>query len=187
MSRKLKIFIIAFTVIITLIYLANSAVVVKILYPLEYRTVILRESKRNSIDPSLVTAIIFEESRFKPDATSKAGAIGLMQLMPSTAKWAAARIGYKKISEEELYKPDVNIKIGTWYLRYLFDKYKREDLVIAAYNSGHQNVDKWMKDQGAEKDSEGKLKIAFKETRNFVSKVERTKEIYRRTYGKVLF
>lgn len=184
---KLKIFIIAVSIIVSMIYLVSSSFVVKMLYPLEYKTLIVEESDKYNIDPVLVSSIIYEESKFKADAKSKAGAIGLMQLMPSTAQWAAKKMGYGRMTEERLFDAKINIKIGIWYLNYLFEKYQREDLVIAAYNSGHQNVDKWMKQQGILKNDNKKLKIVFGETRDFVRRVQETRKTYEKVYGELFY
>jgi len=129
------------------------------------------------IDPALLAAVIEQESKFRADAKSSAGAIGLMQLLPDTAKEIAIHTGGSKFVLSDLDDPEINIRYGAWYLHHLMQKYGDEDLALAAYNAGQQNVDRWR--------AEGKG-IEFPETRAYVDKVERLKGIYRRAYAKEL-
>ena len=118
--------------------------------------------------------MIEQESKFNADAKSSAGAIGLMQLQPTTAKGIAIRTGGSKFVLSDLYDPEINVRYGAWYLHHLMAKYADERLALAAYNAGQQNVDDW---RAA---GEG---IQFSETRAYVDKVERLKKIYRRAYA----
>ena len=129
------------------------------------------------IDPALLAAVIEQESKFRADAKSSAGAIGLMQLLPDTAKGIAIHTGGSKFVLSDLYNPEINIRDGAWYLHHLMQRYGDEKTALAAYNAGQQNVDEWR--------AEGKG-IEFPETRAYVDKVERLKGIYRRTYAKEL-
>lgn len=129
------------------------------------------------IDPALLAAVIEQESKFRADAKSSAGAIGLMQLLPDTAKGIAIHTGGSKFVLSDLYNPEINIRYGAWYLHHLMQRYGDEKTALAAYNAGQQNVDRWR--------AEGKG-IEFPETRAYVDKVERLKGIYRRTYAKEL-
>ena len=105
---------------------------------------------------------------------SSSGAIGLMQLRPDTAKGIAIRTGGSRFQVSDLYNPEINVRYGSWYLRHLLDKYDDERTALAAYNAGQHNVDEWLA-QGSG--------IRFAETRAYVSRVERLKDIYRRAYG----
>jgi soluble lytic murein transglycosylase len=125
----------------------------------------------------LLAAVIDEESKFRADAKSSAGAIGLMQLLPATAKGIAIHTGGSKFVVSDLYNPEINVRYGAWYLHHLLQKYGDERLALAAYNAGQQNVDTWR--------AEGKG-FQFPETRAYVAKVERLKGIYRRTYSREL-
>jgi soluble lytic murein transglycosylase len=125
----------------------------------------------------LLAAVIDEESKFRADAKSSAGAVGLMQLLPATAKGIAIHTGGSKFVTSDLYDPEINVRYGAWYLHHLLQKYGDERLALAAYNAGQQNVDTWR--------AEGK-DIQFPETRAYVDKVERLKGIYRRTYAREL-
>jgi soluble lytic murein transglycosylase len=129
------------------------------------------------IDPTLLAAVIEQESKFRADAKSSAGAIGLMQLLPDTAKGIAIHTGGSKFVLSDLYNPEINIRYGAWYLHHLMQRYGDEKTALAAYNAGQQNVDRWR--------AEGKG-IEFPETRAYVDKVERLKGIYRRAYAKEL-
>jgi soluble lytic murein transglycosylase len=129
------------------------------------------------IDPALLAAVIEQESKFRADAKSSAGAIGLMQLLPDTAKGIAIHTGGSKFVLSDLYDPEINVRYGAWYLHHLMLRYGDEKTALAAYNAGQQNVDRWR--------AEGKG-IEFPETRAYVDKVERLKGIYRRAYAKEL-
>jgi soluble lytic murein transglycosylase len=134
-------------------------------------------SANYDIDPALLAAVIEQESKFRADAKSSAGAIGLMQLLPDTAKGIAIHTGGSKFVLSDLYNPEINIRYGAWYLHHLMQRYGDEKTALAAYNAGQQNVDRWR--------AEGKG-IEFPETRAYVDKVERLKGIYRRAYAKEL-
>lgn len=169
-----------------ILYLFGILIVPRIIYPLEYSSVIIKESKNFGLDPIFVAAVIFEESKFNEKAESKAGAIGLMQIMPETAEWIAKNLNIGNFNVSFLRIPKTNIKFGCWYLRFLSDKYEREDLILAAYNAGHQNVDRWLKQESITKEYAGDIKIGYGETKHYVKKVKNTKEIYRKLYGHIL-
>jgi len=143
-------------------------------YPLQYADIVRGHAHNYDLDPALLAAVIEEESKFHADARSSAGAIGLMQLQPATAKGIAVRTGGTKFVLSDLYDPEINVRYGAWYLHHLFLKYGDERLALAAYNAGQENVDRW---RAA---GEG---VQFPETRAYIDKVERLKGIYRRAYG----
>jgi soluble lytic murein transglycosylase len=142
-------------------------------YPLRYADIVRGHAHNYDLNPALLAAVIEEESKFRADAKSSAGAIGLMQLQPATAKGIAIRTGGTKFVLSDLYNPELNVRYGAWYLHHLLLKYGDERLALAAYNAGQQNVDRW-RAQG-----EG---VQFPETRAYIDKVERLKDIYRRAY-----
>jgi soluble lytic murein transglycosylase len=151
----------------------------RVYYPLEYSAQIRKAADRYGVDPYLVTAVVFEESRFDPAVRSKVGAVGLMQVMPETGKWVALKQG-RSFSQADLVKPDVNVDMGTWYLSFLLKKYGKVDLALAAYNGGLMNVDRWMSSgQAAETTVR---QIPYKETRDFVVKVKKSRSVYRELY-----
>jgi len=143
-------------------------------YPLRYEQVVRGHAHNYRLEPSLLAAVIYQESKFQADVKSSSGAIGLMQLLPATAKGIAVHTGGSKFVVSDLYNPELNIRYGSWYLRHLLDKYHDERTALAAYNAGQQNVDEWLQ-QG-----EG---IQFSETRAYVDRIEWLKKIYRRAYG----
>jgi soluble lytic murein transglycosylase len=133
---------------------------------------------QDRLDPALLAAVIEAESKFNSDARSDAGAVGLMQLTPSTAKGIAQYTGGSRFRVSDLTNPDINIRYGAWYLGHLLDRYHRDErLALAAYNAGEENVDRWQREH---------VGIQFGETRDYVAKVERLKKIYRRAYAKQL-
>jgi soluble lytic murein transglycosylase len=149
----------------------------RIWYPLRYASIVRGHAENYDLDAALLAAVIEQESKFRADAKSSAGAIGLMQLQPATAKGIALRTGGSKFVLADLYDPELNVRYGAWYLHHLMQKYRDERLALAAYNAGQLNVDRWRR---AGQD------IQFPETRAYVDKVERLKGIYRRAYPKEL-
>lgn len=182
MARQRKILLLFLVIILLVLYGISSSIVARLIYPLEYRTLIVTESEKFKLDPALVAAVIFEESKFNEFAESRSGALGLMQLMPETAQWAAKNIKMSSVDNNDLYNPDINVRLGCWYLRFLLNKYEREDLALAAYNSGHQNVDKWMKQKDITKYHRGEIIIGYGETRHYVKNVKGSKDLYRKLY-----
>jgi soluble lytic murein transglycosylase len=145
----------------------------RLLYPLEYEQIIRGHARNYELEPELLAAVIYQESRFRADAESDSGAIGLMQLLPGTAKGIAKRTGGSRFVVSDLLDPELNVRYGSWYLRHLLDKYDDETLALAAYNAGQRNVDRWRRDGGG---------IRFIETRHYVDRVQELKSIYARAY-----
>jgi soluble lytic murein transglycosylase len=141
----------------------------RIRYPLRYSEYVRVHARQNGIDPALLAAVIYQESKFDAGAESRSGAIGLMQLTPATAHGIAVRTGGSRFQTTDLLNPEINIRYGAWYLANLFHKYGNERLVLAAYNAGQGNVDRWR--------AQGKA-IAFAETRAYVDRVEHLKHVY---------
>lgn len=146
-------------------------------YPLRYEQIVRGHADNYSLDPALLAAVIYQESKFKANARSTSGAIGLMQLLPDTAKGIALHTGGSAFRVDDLYDPEINVRYGAWYLRHLLRKYRDERSALAAYNAGQDNVDRWRRN-GQE--------IQFSETRAYVDRVEELKEIYRNAYGSEL-
>jgi soluble lytic murein transglycosylase len=143
-------------------------------YPLSYEHVIRGHAENYDLDPALLAAVIYRESKFDADARSSSGAIGLMQLLPDTAKGIAVHTGGEKFVVEDLYDPEINVRYGSFYLRRLLRKYDDERLALAAYNAGQANVDEWL--------AEGKG-IQFPETLQYVDEVLELRDVYARAYG----
>lgn len=152
------------------------------LLPLEYAAIIREQARAKGLDPALVAAVIYEESKFR-DRTSHAGARGLMQITPQTALFVAERSGGQSFVLSDLSRPDINIAYGCWYLRYLLDRYRGNvTLAVAAYNAGHSNVDRWVARAGGAAAFDPRSDIPFHETREYVADVARRREQYRRLY-----
>jgi soluble lytic murein transglycosylase len=146
-------------------------------YPLSYEQIVRGHARNYDLEPALLAAVIYQESKFDAEAKSDAGAIGLMQLQPETAKGIALRTGGSRFRVEDLTNPEINVRYGSWYLRHLLDKYGDEELALAAFNAGQGNVDSWRR--------QGKG-IAFAETRHYVARVKELKAIYRDAYASEL-
>jgi soluble lytic murein transglycosylase len=147
--------------------------------PLRHEDIIRQQAADKDLDPSLIAAVIYAESHFR-DQTSHAGARGLMQITPDTAHEIAHRSGGTAFEEADLATPQVNIAYGSWYLRWLLDRYgENETLAVAAYNAGTGNVDKWIARDPAIRPSA----IPFPETRAYVVKVLDARKDYRRRYA----
>ena len=146
----------------------------RVRYPMKYEQIVRGHARNYELDPALLAAVIYQESKFRSDAKSSSGAIGLMQLQPETAKGIAIRTGGSRFQTSDLYNPEINVRYGSWYLRHLLDKYEDERTALAAYNAGQRNVDEW-RAQGKE--------IQFSETREYVDRVEHLKGVYARAYG----
>jgi len=115
-------------------------------FPLRYQDNIKNWCRQYNEDPFLVAAIAMQESGFNPKAVSPVGALGLMQIMPGTAKGIASGVGYPNFSTDKLYDPDVSIQFGTWYIHVLKEKYGGNvTAALAAYNAGSGNADKWLR------------------------------------------
>ena len=146
-------------------------------YPLAYETIIRGHAKNYRLEPELLAAVIYLESKFDAEARSEAGALGLMQLQPETARGIAVRTGGSRFRVGDLYDPELNVRYGSWYLRHLLDKYDDERLALAAYNAGQTNVDAWRRAGGG---------IRFAETRRYVTRVRELRVVYRRAYASEL-
>jgi len=148
------------------------------LAPVRYQSEIIKYSEKFALEKELLTALIYVESRFDKYSKSPKGAVGLMQLMPSTANWIADQLGYNNFKLADLDDPELNIKFGSWYFSYLYQKFDKDLIItIAAYNAGENNVRKWINNGW-----EGNMKqeLPFLETDNFVRRVISTRKYYKR-------
>jgi len=156
---------------------AQPAWYLRIRYPLRYSNIVDGHARHYDLDPALLAAVIYRESKFDANAKSSSGAIGLMQLLPSTAQGIATRTGGSRFVVSDLYDPEINIRYGAWYLRRLLTKYGSERLALAAYNAGQENVDRWQASGGG---------IRFPETQQYVDDVLHLRDLYAKAYGKEL-
>ena len=151
----------------------------RIRYPLHYSEYVRVHARENRLDPALLAAVIYQESKFNAGAHSSSGAIGLMQLTPDTAHGIAVRTGGSRFHTGDLLDPEINIRYGAWYLGHLEEKYGNERLALAAYNAGQGNVDRWL--------ASARRAIAFPETRAYVDRIEHLKSIYRDVWRASLY
>ena len=163
--------------------------VAKDVFPLKYENYIFKYAKEYESDPYLIMGIIRTESSFVPEAVSGAGAIGLMQIMDDiesqTGSFIAEKLGVIDYTKDKLYDPEINIKFGIWYFNWLsmqFDGNLKN--VLAAYNAGIGNVQKWLADERYSSDGRNLDKIPYKETENFINRVKLYRDIYSILYGK---
>ena len=158
----------------------------EITLPLRHEDIIRQQARDKRLDPSLIAAVIYQESKFR-DQTSHAGARGLMQITPATAEFIAKRSGGVRFSQEDLATPQINISYGSYYLRYLLDRYDgNTELALAAYNAGETNVDRWVREAGGRDAFDRTDDIPFPETRHYVENVFDLRSDYRRKYAREL-
>lgn len=153
------------------------------MYPITYLQTVIDSANEYNLDPYLVFGVIKTESAFNPDARSHQDAIGLMQITMPTGKWIAEKMKITNFEEKDLYDPQTNIKMGCWYLNNLKNEFNEDTiLTLAAYNAGRGNVNKWLKDEKYSKDGKKLKNIPYKETDEYVKKVQVTAEMYRKLY-----
>jgi soluble lytic murein transglycosylase len=143
-------------------------------YPLEYEHIVRGHAENYELDAALLAAVIFRESKFDPEARSSEGALGLMQILPDTARGIALYTGGSRFRVDDLLDPEINVRYGSFYLRRLLRKYGDERLALAAYNAGQANVDGWLSGGGG---------IRFAETREYVDDVLAARDVYARAYA----
>lgn len=158
----------------------------EITLPLKHDDIIRQQAADKGLDPALIAAVIYEESRFR-DQTSHAGARGLMQITPDTADFIADHSGGYRFKQSDLATAQINISYGSYYLRYLIDHYGgSETLAVAAYNAGLGNVDRWVAKAGGASAFKSAEHIPFPETRAYVENVLERRGEYRDNYASEL-
>ena len=161
-------------------------VVREIALPLSHEDIIRQQAADKNLDPSLLAAVIYAESRFR-DATSHAGARGLMQITPETARYIAHLSGGTQFEQGDLATPQINISYGAYYLRYLLKRYGGNTvLALAAYNGGEGNVDRWITEASISERAFVIDEIPFAETREYVDRVLDARAEYRDKYSREL-
>lgn len=187
MKRLLK-FLITLLILASIIFILFKVIkiddiIMKKLYPLKYSEYVEKYAEEYNMDKYMVYAIIKAESNFNENAKSSSDAIGLMQIMETTAIETARKMDLE-VTEEDLFKPDLNINIGLKYFTYLLNQYDNNyPLAIIAYNAGMGNVDAWIKDGTIKEDGTDIENVPFKETNNYVRKILRDYEIYKGLYN----
>ena len=154
----------------------------KALYPLPYEGSLRRESGKNDLDPMVVAGLIRQESTFQADIVSHANAVGLMQLLPKTAK-IMAKQKRLKYAKTKLFDPEFNIELGTYYFKGLVNLTGAPEYALAAYNAGEDRIALWKSERSYEEIPELVESIPFSETRDYVQIVLRNAALYRMIYG----
>lgn len=169
-------------IIILLAVFAGREILYNVSYPIAYQDYIVKYSNEYDIDPYLLTAIIKTESSFDRNAASHKGAIGLMQLTESTAQWVAESMGDEDFDVNDLYDPEINIKMGSWYLDNIRKEFAATELVLAAYNAGRGNVASWIDSALISEDGSDLSNIPYEETEKYIQKVLVSREVYKMLY-----
>jgi soluble lytic murein transglycosylase len=153
-------------------------------FPLPYRESLERYASLHSIDVSVLAGLIRQESEFDPKAVSRANAYGLTQVLPSTGRELSRRAGMPSFSPAMLFEPEINLRLGTLYLKSLLDQHDGAwETTLASYNAGKSRVNRWLTWAEYREPAEFIENIPFTETREYVQAVLRNADIYRRLYG----
>ena len=180
LRKKLLVVVLLFFIFLLL----QSSIVWKWMFPVKYEDEIMHHSQEHRIDPYFMMAIIRVESKFDPERTSKKGAIGLMQIMPETAKWAAQTSGIDYQNDNQLWETNTNLALGAWYISYLHGLFNGNMLAVAAaYNAGQNKVVQWMEEGVWTGDEKGIENIPYGETRHYIQKVTYYHKQYNKIYG----
>lgn len=171
-KKRRRVVLLLFLVIVGLLFI-QSEWLGRTIYPIYYKDEIKRNAELYKLDPLLVASVIRVESNYKPEAISPKGAIGIMQVMPDTAKWILAHEDFDSITVDDVgRKPDAGIRIGTWYIQDLLRQFDGNLVVtLAAYNAGPGNVRQWLKERKWDGTESTISDIPFGETRHYVQKV----------------
>ena len=167
--------------VLTVIFIGTLSIL-KILYPIKYGNFVEFYASENNLSESFVYAVIECESGYDEKAVSYADARGLMQLTPDTFKWLQRKRG-EKLGEEMLFDAQTNIKYGCYFYGILFEIYGNERTALAAYHAGMGNVKKWLKDERYSRDGKTLYDIPFENTKKYVNKVIKTRNIYSKLYN----
>ena len=152
-------------------------------YPLGYWSVVKPAADSMGVDAHLIAAVIREESRYNPSVTSWAGAVGLMQVMPATARRLKDAAGVSVRDNADLQDPGRNIALGTYYLAQLIREFREIPLALAAYNAGENLLKKWLGQYASDDMAAFVEHIPYSETRRYVKKVMKSYWQYRTLYG----
>lgn len=174
---------ILFLLIVLLICIGAKYGFKKYIFPYEHKAYVDKYSSEYNLDPLLVLSIMKTESGFNEKSESNKGAKGLMQIMDSTGTWISEEVGIYFFYPNMLYEPELNIRFGCWYLNNLREEFVDLDLILAAYNAGSGNVNKWLVNEEYSKDGKSLSYIPFNETRKYVDKVKVNYSIYKYLYN----
>lgn len=182
--RKVIVRVVVFLLVAYIIVYGSSTVLKEVVFPYEYKNYVDKYSEIYDVDPLMILSVMKAESNFNPNAQSKKDAMGLMQITKTTGAWIAEQQGILDFNTDLLLDPEVNIRFGSWYLDNLYTQFEDWDLVIASYNAGRGNVDKWLNNPENSKDGKVLHYIPFNETDKYLKKVKAYYNIYSTFYGK---
>ncbi len=155
----------------------------RLIYPLKYKNIIIVNAEEYDIDPALVAAMIFVESKYISSAQSHRGAMGLMQIMPDTGVWIAEQLAISDFNEDKLLDPMINIMFGCWYINSLMQQFNKELIVVlAAYNAGRGNVKRWLDNNNWDGSNATIDDLPFDETKNYIKQVLAVYKKYKKIY-----
>ena len=169
MRRTVPRWVVLTTLMLGLALAYAGLVGLRVLYPMRYAGILIECAEKYKLEPAFVASVIRAESRFKPNAVSPKGAIGLMQIMPATGAWIAEQIGDDSFATEDLYDPQLNVEFGTWYLASLLARFSEAHVALQAYNAGPSNAERWLIGEGE----------PFPETAAYVDRVMASTPVYR--------
>lgn len=185
--KNKKLLIVIIIILIVFVFLACfKDKILKIIYPKTFKEYVTIYAEEYNVDENLIYALMKAESNFKSKAVSNRGAIGVMQLMEETAVDVANKAGIELDEnnlQEELLKPEINIRIGTIYIKTLLDEFENKEVALAAYNAGIGTVNTWIKEGTIKEDGSNIENIPYKETNQYVRKILRDYKIYEELYG----
>lgn len=169
--------------VILFVGLKNIDWILETIYPIHYADLVEKYAEEYDVDPYLIVSIMKNESKFDPKAVSKKDAKGLMQIAPITGQWASEKLSISNYSEDMLFDPELNIRIGTWYLNVLKNEFgDNVEVIVAGYNAGNGNVKKWLSNPEYSADGKTLDHIPFNETKIYQKKVLRDYKIYKKIY-----
>lgn len=151
-------------------------------YPMRYEAEIRQAAAEFSLDPAYVASVALAESSFDAEAVSSVGAIGLMQIMPSTGEWIAGKLD-EAFDAQRLYEPSVNLRYGCWYLRFLLDRYDGDMRTAStAYHQGQGRVDEWLQNPEYSEDGKTLSVISSSVTDTYVNRIMENYAHYQELY-----
>lgn len=166
-------------IIVTFFFITTALKLTKYSFPIKYENLIEKYANKYEIEKELIFAVINAESRFNPNAVSKKGAKGLMQIMPDTAIWIAEKANINNITLDNYIQIENNINLGSWYLSYFLNLYQNEALALASYNAGRTNVLKWLSNSKYSNDGKTLHTIPFDETEKYLKRINFFKKGYK--------
>ena len=179
MKKSAVLIVIAFIIIEILcgLFLLRS-----FLFPFKYEDLIKQNATKYNLESYLIASVINVESSYNPKATSSASAVGLMQILPSTASYVSSLYNINFQNQDDLFNPEINIEIGTAYLHYLLNKFEDLETALASYNAGETVVRSWLKNEDYSTNQKTLNYIPYKETRNYIKKINKNLKVYKRYF-----